>query len=221
MAKDSFTGRSRFWRTDWFAGLAVVAAVLLFHFATDFFGALERRFYDFASSSSSRQPSDRIAVIAIDDQSIANIGRWPWPRDVHARLIDQLSVAKAKTIVHTAFFFEPQVDRGLTFIRRMKDVLAAPPASPTVEFIVGQQTTNQQLTKVIAEAELALDTDAILAASMKKAGNVLVPSVFVIGEPQGKPDSPLPGFALNSALDETKGFSTPAIKVNRRCRNLP
>ena len=212
MAKDSFTGRSRFWRTDWFAGLAVVAAVLLFHFATDFFGALERRFYDFASSSSSRQPSDRIAVIAIDDQSIANIGRWPWPRDVHARLIDQLSVAKAKTIVHTAFFFEPQVDRGLTFIRRMKDVLAAPPASPTVEFIVGQQTTNQQLTKVIAEAELALDTDAILAASMKKAGNVLVPSVFVIGEPQGKPDSPLPGFALNSALDETKGFSTPAIK---------
>ena len=212
MAKDSFTGRGRFWRTDWFAGLAVVVAVLVFHATTDFFGALERRFYDFAASSSNRQPSDRIAVIAIDDQSIANIGRWPWPRDVHARLIDQLSSAKAKTIVHTAFFFEPQVDRGLTFIRKMKDVLAAPSASPTVEFIAGQQTTNQQLAKVIAEAELALDTDAILAASMKKAGNVLVPSVFVIGEPQGRPDRPLPGFALNSALDETKGFSTPAIK---------
>ena len=212
MAKDSFTGRGRFWRTDWFAGLAVVVAVLVFHSATDFFGGLERRFYDFASSSSSRQPSDRIAVIAIDDQSIANIGRWPWPRDVHARLIDQLSGAKAKTIVHTAFFFEPQVDRGLSFIRRMKDVLAAPSASATVEFIAGQQTTNQQLAKVISEAELALDTDEILAAAMKRAGNVLIPSVFMVGEPQGKADSPLPGFALKSALDETKGFSTPAIK---------
>ncbi len=212
MAKDSFTGRGRFWRTDWFAGLAVVVAVLVFHSTTDFFGALERRFYDFASSSSSRQPSDRIAVIAIDDQSIANIGRWPWPRDVHARLIDQLSAAKAKTIVHTAFFFEPQVDRGLSFIRRMQDVLAAPSASATVEFIAGQQTTNQQLAKVISEAEQALDTDAILAASMKGAGNVLIPSVFVVGEPQGKADSPLPAFALKSALDETKGFSTPAIK---------
>jgi hypothetical protein len=27
---------------------------------------------------------------------------------------------------------------------------------------------------------------------MAKAGNVLVPSVFELGEPQGKPDKPLP-----------------------------
>ncbi len=212
MAKDSFSGRIQFWRTDWFAGLAVVVAVFFFHSTTDFFGALERRFYDFASTSSSRTPSDRIAVIAIDDQSIANIGRWPWPRDVHAKLIDQLSAAKAKTIVHTAFFFEPQVDRGLSYIRKMKDVLAAPPDNATVEFIAGQQSTNQQLSKVIAEAEQALDTDAILAASIKKAGNVLVPSVFVLGEPQGNADKPLPGFALKSAIDETQGFSMRAVK---------
>ena len=68
-----------------------MAAVIVLHMATDFIGTLERRFYDFASTSTTRQPSDRIAVIAIDDQSIANIGRWPWPRDVHARLIDQLA----------------------------------------------------------------------------------------------------------------------------------
>ncbi len=212
MAKDSINGGKQFWRTDWFAGLAVVVAVVAFHLTTDFFGALERRFYDFASTSSSRAPSDRIAVIAIDDQSIANIGRWPWPRDVHAKLIDQLSAAKAKTIVHTAFFFEPQVDRGLSYIRKMKDVLAVPSANATVEFIAGQQSTNQQLSKVIAEAEQALDTDAILANSIRRAGNVLVPSVFVLGEPQGKADNPLPAFALKSALEETKGFSVPAVK---------
>ena len=74
---------------------------------TDFFGTLERRYYDFASTSTSRQPSERIAIIAIDDQSIANIGRWPWPRDVQAKLIDQLAAAKAKTIVNTTLFFEP------------------------------------------------------------------------------------------------------------------
>ncbi|MCB2000837.1 MAG: CHASE2 domain-containing protein, partial [Rhodoferax sp.] len=62
---------------------------------------------------------------AIDDQSIANIGRWPWSRDIHARLIDQLSAAKAKTIVETVFFIEPQVDRGLSFIRQMKSLLPA------------------------------------------------------------------------------------------------
>ena len=73
-----------------------------------------------------RKPSDRIAIIAIDDQSIANIGRWPWPRDVHAELIDKLAAAKAKTIVHTVFFFEPQTDRGLVYVRKIKDALGQP-----------------------------------------------------------------------------------------------
>jgi CHASE2 domain-containing sensor protein len=193
---------SQFWRADWFVGVLVVLAVLFLHGLTDFFGTLERRYYDFASTSTSRQPSERIAIIAIDDQSIANIGRWPWPRDVHAQLIDQLSAAKAKTIAHTAFFFEPQTDRGLVFIRKIKEALgpAADPAAPP------QGGLPEQLGKVIAEAEIALDTDAKLAASMTKAGNVLVPSVFSLGVPQGRPDNPLPAYALKSAVDEPNGF---------------
>lgn len=205
----SSSKRGQFWRADWFVGVLVVLAVLVLHSATDFFATLERRYYDFASTSTSRQPSDRIAIIAIDDQSIANIGRWPWPRDVHAQLIDQLAAAKVKTIAHTAFFFEPQTDRGLVFIRKMKEALGpvvvpADPAAP-------QDSLSEQLGKVIAEAEVALDTDAKLAASMAKAGNVLVPSVFVLGEPQGKPD-PLPAYALKSAVVEPGGFSLPAIR---------
>ena len=63
-------------------------AVVFLQGTTDFFSTLERRYYDYASTETTRRPSDRIAIIAIDDQSIANIGRWPWPRDVHAQLID-------------------------------------------------------------------------------------------------------------------------------------
>ena len=116
--------RTQFWRADWFVGVLVVLAVFALHGATDFFGTLERRFYDFASTSTSRQPSERIAIIAIDDQSIANLGRWPWPRDVQAKIIDMLGAAKAKTIVNTTLFFEPQTDRGMVYIRKMKDLLA-------------------------------------------------------------------------------------------------
>jgi CHASE2 domain-containing sensor protein/tRNA A-37 threonylcarbamoyl transferase component Bud32 len=201
---ESSSKRSQFWRADWFVGVLVVLAVLFLHSFTDLFGTLERRYYDYASTSTSRQPLDRIAIIAIDDQSIANIGRWPWPRDVHAKLIDQLTAAKAKTIAYTAFFFEPQTDRGLIFIRKMKDVLADP--------AVAQGGVNEQLGKVIADAEVALDTDAKLAASMVKAGNVLVPSVFTLGVPQGKPDNPLPAYALKSAIDEPNNFSLSAIR---------
>jgi CHASE2 domain-containing sensor protein/tRNA A-37 threonylcarbamoyl transferase component Bud32 len=207
VASSSSSKRGQFWRADWFVGVLIVVAVVILHQSTDFIGTMERRFYDFASTSTSRQPSDRVAVIAIDDQSIANIGRWPWPRDVHAQLIDQLAAAKVKTVAHTAFFFEPQTDRGLVFIRKMKEALgpAADPAN-------AQGGVAEQLGKVIAEAEVALDTDAKLAASMTKAGNVLVPSVFQLGEPQGRPDNPLPPYALKSAVEENNGFSLPAIR---------
>ena len=190
-------------RADWFAGLAILLVTVVLHLSTDFIGTMERRFFDVASTSTTRQPSDRIAVIAIDDQSIANLGRWPWPRDIHAKLIDLLSAAKAKTVVHTAFFFEPQVDPGLQFIRKMKDALGS---------TADAGASNEQIGKLIAEAETALDTDAVLAASMQKAGNVLVPSVFVLGDQQGKPDNPLPAYALKSALDDPNGFSVSAVR---------
>lgn len=192
-----------FWRTDWFAGVAIVVAAFVLHASTDFIGTLERRFYDFASTSNARQPSDRIAVIAIDDQSIANIGRWPWQRDVHAKLIDLLAQAKAKTIVQTVFFLEPQMDPGLGFIRKMREVLG-----PTAE----PGGANEALGRVIADAEAALDTDVALGASMRNAGNVLLPSVYSLGEPQGKPDTELPPFAAKSTVLENGGFSMAAVR---------
>ena len=200
MGKRSSTAKV-FWRADWFAGIAVVLAAVGLHIATDFVGTLERRFYDFASTTTSRQPSDRVAVIAIDDQSVANIGRWPWSRDVHAKLIDQLTAAKVKTIAHTAFFFEPQVDPGLQFIRKMKTAVNAP---------VDGSEPNAQLLELIAEAEQSLDTDAKLSASMQAAGNVLIPSVYVLGEPQGRADEPLPAYVVKSAVDENNGYSIQA-----------
>ena len=202
MSTSSSAKRRQFWRADWFVGALVVLAVLILNAGTDAISTLERRFYDFASTASGRQPSDRIAIIAIDDQSIANIGRWPWPRDVHAELIDKLSAAKAKVIVNTVFFFEPQTDRGLVFIRKIKEALAAGGESNAM---------TEQLNKVVGEAEAALDTDGKLAASMTKAGNVLVPSFYQLGEAQGKLDKPLPAFALKSSVKETNGFSIPTL----------
>ncbi len=210
------------WRSDSVMGIIVVAAVLLLHISTDSISTLERRFYDFASTSTSRAPSGQIAVIAIDDQSIANIGRWPWSRDVHARLIDILADAKAKTIVHTAFFFEPQVDRGLHYIAQMKDMLTAQtPASgnSALPEVVGL-ALHEPLLKLISEAQTALDTDALLAHSFSKAGNVIIPSVFVLGEPRGNSDSDLPAFALQSSVDELAGFSMPAVSAQEPLASL-
>lgn len=186
--------------------MVIVVCVLVLHQMTELTGGMERRFYDMASTSSPRTPSDRIAIIAIDDQSIGNLGRWPWPRDIQARLIDLLAAANAKVIANTVFYFEPQTDRGLTYIHKIRDLLGSAADASAISMPM-----QEELGKLIAEAQAALDTDTKLAASIAKAGNVLLPSVFALGEPQGRADKPLPDFALKSSLEDRSGFSVSAV----------
>ncbi|MCW8941823.1 MAG: CHASE2 domain-containing protein, partial [Gammaproteobacteria bacterium] len=106
-------------KSDWFNGLVIILIFLIFA-GSDFIASIERSAYDFGVRSSSRIPSDKIAIIAIDDQSIDNIGRWPWPRDIHAQMHDILAEGGAKAVGQTVFFSEPQLDPGLQFIRELK-----------------------------------------------------------------------------------------------------
>ncbi|WP_240787118.1 CHASE2 domain-containing serine/threonine-protein kinase [Ramlibacter rhizophilus] len=179
------------WRTEPLLAAAVVVAVLALHLGTDAIATLERRFFDFASTLRDRTPSDRVAIIAIDDASLAAMGRWPWPRDVHARLIDQLAAGGAKVVVHTSLFVEPQADRGLAYVQRLKRLL--PPAPGT------------EIAALLAQAERALDPDAVLADSLARSGQVLLPAVLTLGEPLGRPDRPLPAWATRSALPPAPG----------------
>lgn len=208
---------SGFWRKDWFLGVVVVLLVLLFNRSGDLIRSMERKAYDLGVAASSRQPSDKIAIIAIDDQSINNIGRWPWSRDIHAKMTDLLVGAKAKVVTNTALFFEPQKDPGLGYINKLIDVYnkqAEPPAGSAAVSGLNQFGT------ILKEAEVALNTDRRLSESFSKAGNVLLPLVFSLGEPLGRPDKALPAFALKSSLDgknaqatQTKAFQAPIAEL--------
>jgi CHASE2 domain-containing sensor protein len=88
----------------------------------------------------------------------------------------------------------------------------APAIAVPVASSADTQALRDQLIKIIGDAEVGLDTDAILAASMKKAGNVVIPSFYTLGEPLGKPDNQLPAFALKNSVDDQTSFSIPAIK---------
>jgi len=48
-----------------------------------------------------------VVVVAIDDKSVAALGRWPWPRQWHARLIDQLGASGAAAIGLDVLLLEP------------------------------------------------------------------------------------------------------------------
>ncbi|MFQ5960633.1 MAG: CHASE2 domain-containing protein [Candidatus Methylomirabilales bacterium] len=63
------------------------------------------------------RPPNEVVVVAIDEPSFAEISvQWPWPRSLHARLIEQLKKAGAKVIGFDVLFAErsePAEDKAL------------------------------------------------------------------------------------------------------------
>jgi serine/threonine-protein kinase len=204
----------RFWKTDWFIGV-VVSLVMLFAGGGELLQSLERKAYDLGVGAISREPSGKIAIIAIDKQSIDNLGRWPWSRDVHAKMIDGLAAAKAKVIASTVFFAEAQVDPGLTYINKLIDLYGqagGAPLSAGSEAIAAQVPPLGQFGPVLAEAEVKLNSDRRLGEAIAKAGNVVLPMLFRLGEPRGRPDRPLPDFIKKNAITQIeKGEDIPPL----------
>src|SRR5262245_5750239 len=96
--------KSGFWKSDAALGIFVTVAVLVVAGTTTLVQRLERSAYDMAVGMTSLPPSDKIAIIAIDKQSLDNIGRWPWSREVPADMIEKLAAAKAKVVATTVFY---------------------------------------------------------------------------------------------------------------------
>ena len=76
------------------------------------------------------QPPEDIVVVAIDEPSFSEMGmQWPWPRRVHARLINALAAAGAHTIVFDLLFDQPSTvdddDALADAVRRAGNVVLA------------------------------------------------------------------------------------------------
>ena len=75
--------------------------------------SLELKTFDFRFTLRKDKLSQApILNIDIDDQSIMELGRWPWPRNYHAKLIDILTECGAEQVVMDILFVEKQEDNN-------------------------------------------------------------------------------------------------------------
>lgn len=73
---------------------AIVMAALAWRGASSFDNLLYDRL-----TAANRAPADpQILLVTIDDQSLQRLGKWPWDRSVHARLIDRIQATSPRTI---------------------------------------------------------------------------------------------------------------------------
>ena len=70
----------------------------------------DRLIYDMASPFYAAPADDRLLIVEIDDATLASQGRWPWPRALHAQVLDRLKAAAPAAILYDILFIEPSED---------------------------------------------------------------------------------------------------------------
>ena len=94
--------------THWVLAVITLAILTVIRFIDPYPVELLRlKAFDGYQVYSERKPSETVTVVNIDEQSIAELGQWPWPRDQIADLIYRLRDANAGIIVMPILFSEP------------------------------------------------------------------------------------------------------------------
>ena len=114
-----------------------------------------------------------IVIVDIDEKSLAEQGRWPWPRKTLAELVDKLHTMGAKVIAFDVTF--PEAESNI--------------ASELLEGV--QQTASPATLQTLKNAEPLFDYDALLAKSLESGNNVLSVIFSEEGEPRGFLPPPL------------------------------
>ena len=101
------------------------------------FKRLDNLVYDQIITVNTRPPAKKIAIIAIDEKSLEQIGRWPWPRELHTRLLHRLAPLEHSVIGIDIMFSEPDtnpaVDQELAHAMLVYDRIVLPVA-PVYDF---------------------------------------------------------------------------------------
>lgn len=76
---------------EWFVVALLAGALAWFGTANQRLSMVDNPLYDQALRLIAPPVDDRILIVEIDEPSLKALGRWPWPREEHARLLDGLA----------------------------------------------------------------------------------------------------------------------------------
>jgi len=99
-------------------------------------GRVDLVLYDAVQSLRTRPAPEDIVIVAIDDESIAAIGRWPWRRAVLATLLDRIAAARPRGIAVDVILSEaderdPKGDAALAAVLKANPGVVLPVAAQT------------------------------------------------------------------------------------------
>lgn len=94
-------------RNDWLSAALILLLIALLTTQSGILGRVDNLLYDLGQRLHTRPPPADIVIVAIDENSLSKLGRWPWSRRLHAALVDRLKDDGARVIGLDLVFAEP------------------------------------------------------------------------------------------------------------------
>lgn len=108
-----------------------------------------------------RPGSENVALLAIDERAVNEVGRWPWPREVIARVLKAIGYG-AKIIGFDAVFSEPSTKPAEDLLNRIMSSRDLPP----------------DIEKAFSEEVKTFDSDRVLSETVSKFTDQMVTGAF-------------------------------------------
>ncbi len=156
------------------ATIAAILSNILFDF--DILQPLEYKVYDSMARLRQRKAATKVVVLAIDDQSIRQLGSWPWPRSYIAEMVQLLSGYGTHTMGISLLYPTRELNPGLQEIENIKEILNDKPSKS------GRKTATK-INSILTEAGKRLNHDDRLISAVRSARNVVLPLRFTLGSP--------------------------------------
>jgi adenylate cyclase len=151
--------------------MIVFLAVILFLVDVAFLRFMELKALDLRMVSRGNiAAGGETVIVAIDEKSLSELGRWPWPRTVMARLLEQLKAYGARVVGLDVIFSEPDENASIKTIAEL---------SREIERI---GLADARLKGLLEKKRGAADTDADLARSVERVKNVTLGYFFHISD---------------------------------------
>ncbi len=185
---------ARLTRFSWLPGGLAAAFVIVVGrlISSTTYAPVELMLYDRVMRATPASPASDVVIVAIDNASVAKLGEWPWPRDVHASLINGLAAADARVV---AFSVPVDTSPRTSEAERLRAALALLESSD-----LGGSEQAQQLRRLLGESSAGRDPNAHLAQAMQAQGNVVLPADVRFADASGgKPELPPQLFVSGEA----------------------
>lgn len=98
-----------FQRNDLVSSTLILLLLAFLIHVTALFSRVDHMVFDIGQKAYTTPPPDDLVIIAIDEASLSELGRWPWSRNRHAALLSQLRPEKPAVIGFDVIFSEPEL----------------------------------------------------------------------------------------------------------------